>query len=396
MNIKWSRTELSLLLVPLAVVAAGWMWNVQKTARESVIAPAPTQPIVVVPTPKPTTPAKIREARAIHDIVAAPDGQSVWTINLLDGKLPIHQFSLSAGTWMRTVGGEVERWSNALKISPDGRDLIFGASGKPGVSDYVEIFDVKSGKSRLKMPEGSGTTSVAIAPDGQSFALGYGGHFEIRALSDARLLHLIHWQGGGEMKFLDGACYSSDGRYFAVSDANQHDDSLPNPDGEIGVFSTQTWKPVATYRPPRSQVSVFDFAGTDQLAVRSYELNKPSKLELYNFLTRQNRLLRTIETGGDYNLAVSPDQRYVAITDYMSDTLDEDSGRVIAEIYDVQSGDAIAMGEVKGDDYIPCLTFSSDSRALLMGAENAKVLRWAQSKWTFVHPTRDLSRLHLN
>ena len=332
----WSRAEKALFALP-ALILVGWAWSARRVrppvvapVAAPVVAPVAAPVAVAKPLPKPlpkATPSQtVRQARAIEDVVAAPDGRSLWTVNLRAGQGSLHQFSLQKNVWVRSLGRETWRYRDALAIAPNGRDLIYGDSGRRGKTDYVEIFDAASGQSRLRLPNGSGTPSVAIAPDGQSFALGYGGFFEIRALSDGHLLRRVHWQGGGKPYFLDGACFSGDGQCFAVSDADQQDAAHPNEVGKIGVFSTRTWKPIATYRAPRSFVDGFAFAGVNQLVLHAYSnnFNGNESLQLHNFSTGKTRLLAT---GRGHILAVSPDQKWVATADI------NDQGEVIAEIY---------------------------------------------------------------
>ncbi len=112
----------------------------------------------------------------VVDIELSPDGQT-WVAGLQDGRLQIRR--LSDGTVLESVDA-YESPILQLAVSPDNQWV--GAT----YVDEVKIYHRADGTLRHRFP----ATSIAFAPDSQSFALAYlDGHIELRNFTDGNVIN---------------------------------------------------------------------------------------------------------------------------------------------------------------------------------------------------------------
>jgi WD40 repeat protein len=138
----------------------------------------------------------------VTSVAWAPDGKTIGTVTFdavpAGPLLPAPEFRGSAvqlwdvrtGGVARTLAedalkpGKDFKWWRSLAFAPDGRTLAAGSDGS-GDGRPVVLWDARTGKRRLTLPEGALVRCLTFSPDGRTLAWGCGGE-EVLKLWDVR------------------------------------------------------------------------------------------------------------------------------------------------------------------------------------------------------------------
>lgn len=139
------------------------------------------------------------DGNRIQAVVFSPDGKFIACSGGADGRLQIWTLD---GTLISTMSSRERVYS--LAYSPDGKLLISGHR-----SGIIKLWDARSGKLLSSINDRSGTiTSIAMSPDGQTFASGN----KVWNLSGTLIRTLLNSGGSGGVNSID---ISPDGRIVA-------------------------------------------------------------------------------------------------------------------------------------------------------------------------------------
>jgi len=156
---------------------------------------------------------------------------------------------LSDSTLLKTFTGHTD-WVNSLAFSPDSAKLLSGSNDMTAI-----LWNVSDGTLLHTFPAGEAVTSVAMAPDGQTLAIGGSTHLRLWRVSDDSLLNDYTDEVLSLMP--NTLAYSSDNSTIVYGRA----------DATVVVAANPYWTPkiTLTLNPP-SVISGLSSTGTVSIA----------------------------------------------------------------------------------------------------------------------------------
>lgn len=279
-----------------------------------------------------------------NDVVFSPDGSSVVSCGL----------DRTIRTWDWVSGREVRRWDNvgikpfgvkSLSYSPNGQTLI-SVEGMGERNDYT-FWEAKTGVPESRITAGTHASSIAFAPDGETFlSAEWDGSIGIWHLDYAKLMR----RSGKHPEFLRTVSPSADGKRaawvdehggFGIRELESGKDSKPSGDDN----PHESW---AAFTPDGSRVAT--------LSRGSIRFWHPTTMKLL-------AEWEGVPLGSRSRFAFSPDGRLLAA-----------SSEKEVVLYEVGAGREIRRFSTPSP--ITSLAFEPRSRALATALEDGTTLIW--------------------
>jgi WD40 repeat protein len=272
----------------------------------------------------------------VHAVLYSPDDQTLITIGSDEVKL----WDLATGNPGRSANhcGDV----TVVRSTPDRRTMIILCIA--GDDATFEVWDLSMGTLRdsatYNDPSFYDLTSVAIAPDGQTLALGYGKWPYVQLWDVAtKEMRVLEWQEPSLSEIVGSVTFSPDGETLATAHG-----------ASFGTIRT--------------------------LAGRS-SVGGPGVVRLWDVATGKQRAVLEGHTVGVHTVAFAPDGR--SLVSVAGDTAAGLAGGENSEvkIWDIAGlQERYGLDETDGTGFVAGVAFSPDSRLLALAAQGDTTLQW--------------------
>jgi len=242
-------------------------------------------------------------------------------------------------------------------FSSDGKQII---SGSP-YDKNIKIWDVATGQEiKSLLTDSDGVDDLRISPDGKqiifsSFELP--GIIRIWDKNTGKKLRMIFSFTHGPVKSMD---LSPDGRQIAVVFDESYDDDI----SRICFFDANTGKLIRTFFAEDADIIVFSPDG------KRFAISYPNKkkIKIFDSITVQEILTISEDEGWVYFLSFSPDGNHIISSDTSIKTY-----KPIITIWDANTGMKKTIISTKPERYSP-IAISPDGNLIVFVPDNKKTI----------------------
>lgn len=277
----------------------------------------------------------------VLDIAFSPD-----SLKLVSGGTDNVAIVMQAFTGQELFRRTNEDWVEDVTFSPDGKWFVTASD------DYrIRVWDTNTGDEKLRMLQDGYLSEVQVSPDGQWIAsTGWDNTARVWSAATGAEIYQVPLTGKGNT-----ITFSADGNYLIVGEQQ----------GEVGIWNISNLSIAKSYLRFNALVDNVQFSPSgDWIAASSAGdvwLLDPQQIS--SLTEPQNPPIISLLDDVIQKLVVSPDSKWIALT--------TQTGKVI--LYD-----AVAQNRktLTVSNSILEISFSTDSRSLILGDANGGVQVW--------------------
>jgi len=296
---------------------------------------------------------------SVTSVIFSPDGKQIVSGSPDDKTIKI--WDVSTGQEIKSLFTDSDGVDD-LRISPDGKQIIFSSFELPGI---IRIWDINTGKKLrtfLSFSHGP-VESMDLSPDGRQIAIvfdeSYDDNISRICFFDANTGKLIRTFFAEDADII---VFSPDGKRFAISYPNNK---------KIKIFDSFTGQEILTISEDEGWVYFLSFS-PDGNCIISSDTSKQTYKPVITIWYANTGMKKTVISAKPERyspIAISPDGNLIAFV--------PDNKKTIG-LFDITADKEIkTISDFSGHtDDIKCLAFSLDGKMIASGSKDKSIKLW--------------------